>query len=109
MSIQTIPTATIPVASPAANMQSAETVRQTGSPTAELPREQIERVVEEIGKAVAPVAQDLRFSIDQQTGKTVIRVVDSATNQVIRQIPSEEVLAIARTLDRLGMLLHHKA
>lgn len=90
-------------------VQSAE-MRKAHSPIVELPREEVERIVEEVRKVVAPVAQDLRFSLDQQTGKTVIRVVDSATNEVIRQIPSEEVLAIARALDKIeGLLLNHRA
>lgn len=75
-----------------------------------LPREQFERAIEEVRKVVAPVAQDLKFSLDQQTGKTVVTVVDSATNEVIRQIPGEEMLAIARALGKLeGLLLNHTA
>jgi flagellar protein FlaG len=48
--------------------------------------------------------------VDKDTGKTVIKIVDSQTNQVIRQIPSEELLAIARNLDRVeGLLLKQRA
>jgi flagellar protein FlaG len=37
-------------------------------------------------------------------------VVDSSTDEVIRQIPSDEVIAISRSIDRLqGILLKHKA
>jgi flagellar protein FlaG len=62
------------------------------------------------GDAVRKLASNLLFSLDQETGKTVIKIVDSQTNEVIRQIPSEEVLAIARNLDRIeGLLLKQKA
>ena len=48
--------------------------------------------------------------MDDSTGKTVIKVVDSSTHELIRQIPSEEMLEIARALDRLqGLLVHQKA
>ncbi len=48
--------------------------------------------------------------MDDSTGKTVIKVVDSSTNELIRQIPSEEMLEIARALDRLqGLLIRQKA
>lgn len=72
--------------------------------------EQVRQAVQQIRQVVAPVARSLQFSIDDETGKTIVRVVDSATQEVIRQIPSEEVLAIARVLDRLqGLLLRGEA
>jgi flagellar protein FlaG len=40
----------------------------------------------------------------------VVSVVDSNTHEVIRQMPSEETLAIARAISRLsGLLLDEKA
>lgn len=72
--------------------------------------EQVSRAVKEIQQAVGPVAQDLQFSVDNETGRTVVRIVDSATQQVIRQIPTEEVLAISRAVGRMqGLLLRQKA
>jgi flagellar protein FlaG len=73
-------------------------------------KEQVQQAVAEIQKAVEPMARNLQFSIDKETGKTVVTVVDSATNEVIRQIPGEEVLAIARAIDRMqGLLFRQKA
>lgn len=68
-------------------------------------QEQVEQAVEAVQKAVEPVAQNLQFSIDKETGKTIISVVDSVTNEVIRQIPGEEILAIAKAIDRMQGLL----
>jgi flagellar protein FlaG len=71
---------------------------------------QLQDAVLRAGDAVRKLASNLLFSLDQETGKTVIKIVDSQTNEVIRQIPSEEVLAIARNLDRIeGLLLKQKA
>ena len=39
------------------------------------------------------------------TGKTIIKVVDTATDTVIRQIPSEEAIAIAKSIDKMQGLL----
>jgi len=40
----------------------------------------------------------------------VVRVLDDATKEVIRQIPSEEALEIAKALDKLqGVLLRQEA
>jgi flagellar protein FlaG len=38
---------------------------------------------------------ELRFQKDQQTGRMVVKVVNSKTNEVISQIPPEYVLALA--------------
>lgn len=83
-------------------------------PASELPprpdREQVLEVARQLQRISEPVAQNLQFTVDGETGKTVIRVVDSTTKEVIRQIPNEEVLAIARAMDRLqGLLLKGKA
>jgi len=75
-----------------------------------LTAEQVEQMVKEVKQVVEQVAQNLRFSVDESTGRTVITVTDAATREVIRQIPSEELLAVARALDRLqGLLLHKEA
>lgn len=56
------------------------------------------------------MAQNLQFSMDKSSGKTVVRVVDTSTQEVIRQIPSEEVLQMAQELDRMqGLLLRGSA
>ena len=42
--------------------------------------------------------RNLSFSVDQETGKTVVKVVRAGTGEVVRQIPSEEAMAIAARL-----------
>jgi len=50
----------------------------------------------------------VQFSIDGD--RTIVKVIDKETNQVIRQIPSEEAIAISESLDKLqGMLINSKA
>ncbi|MET3115989.1 flagellar protein FlaG [Undibacterium sp. GrIS 1.8] len=52
----------------------------------------------------------VNFSIDNDSGKVVIKIVDSQTNTVLRQIPSVEVLAVAKDLAKLqGLLINDKA
>ncbi len=73
-------------------------------------RQQLERALENIRRVVEPVAHNLQFTVDEDTGRTVVKVMDGATDQVIRQIPSEEILSIAKALDKLsGLLLEQKA
>jgi|SRR5690554_3868048 len=71
---------------------------------------QIEEALESVRQVLTPVARNLLFSLDEESGETVIKVVDSTTNEVIRQIPSEEILAISKALDTLqGLLLRQQA
>lgn len=72
--------------------------------------EQIKQAVQKIQGAVDNLAQNLRFSVDEDTGKTIIKVVDAHTEEVIRQFPTEQAIEIARTLDKVqGLLFNGKA
>ena len=73
--------------------------------------QEIEKAVKNIQEAVKQIASNnLQFSIDQESGRTVVRVVDADTGDTIRQIPSEEMLNISKALDKLqGLLLQQKA
>jgi len=71
---------------------------------------QIRKALEEANRKMQSLGGSLEFSVDQQTGKTVVRIIDTSTNQLIRQIPSEEMLTIAKSLDRLqGLLIKQHA
>jgi flagellar protein FlaG len=70
--------------------------------------------VEKLQEFVSIAASDIKFSIDQDSGRTVVKVVDRETKDVIRQIPSEEMLELAKALDRAlgepqGVLVKQKA
>lgn len=68
------------------------------------------RAVKEANRLSQSAARGVEFSIDEDSGKSVVRIVDTATGQLIRQLPSKEMLAVAHTLDRLqGLLLKQRA
>ena len=92
----------------------AESIQQNTNPQDQAQRTpdigEVQKALEEVEKAVAPMAQSLQFSLDKDSGKTVVKVMDTDTNEVIRQIPSEEVLAISKAVDKLkGLLLKQQA
>lgn len=53
-----------------------------------------------INRALAESQRELRFSVDEGTGRTLVYVMHPETGEVVRQIPSEVVLAMAEMLDR---------
>jgi len=69
--------------------------------------EQVQKAVESLKQLIETKAPNsLAFSIDESTGKTFVRITDAETGEMIRQIPSEEMLDIARSLDKMqGMLV----
>ncbi|MBE7459274.1 MAG: flagellar protein FlaG [Zoogloeaceae bacterium] len=98
------------ISQPTQTKRSDPPAKPASEPSPRPDREQVQEVVRQLQRVAEPVAQNLQFMVDGETGKTVIRVVDGATKEVIRQIPNEEVLAIARAMDRLqGLLLKGKA
>lgn len=51
----------------------------------------------------------LSFSVDEETGDTVINIVNSKTGDTIRQIPPEEMLRLKRRMGEIqGLLLDRK-
>lgn len=59
---------------------------------------EVRQAVSRINEVVQSVQRDLSFNMDEGSGKYVIRVVDTESGELIRQIPTEEVLAIASQL-----------
>lgn len=71
---------------------------------------ELKRSLEAINRFLQPVNNDIEFSIDEDTNRTLIKIVDTKTQTVLRQIPTKEALAIAKELDRLqGLLVKDKA
>lgn len=84
-----------------AGVSAMESPKSVSPPEADkLSNEQIEQTVDEIRRRIEPVDRNLQFSIDKDTGKTVVKLIDTATKEVLRQIPSEELLSIARALGK---------
>lgn len=88
-------------------VQTASAVQQAGSAAA---TGQIEQAVSEINKTLQAMSADIEFSIDSDTDRTIVKVVNPQTKELIRQIPTEEALAISKSLERIeGLLIHDKA
>lgn len=70
---------------------------------------QIDAAIEAANRSMRNVATNLQFEKDLSSGKVVVRVIDTDTQQVLRQMPSEEMLAMGKALERLkGLMIHLK-
>lgn len=72
---------------------------------------QLQNVVDNINKTLKQSNKNLEFSVDADTKKSVVKLVDTETGDLIRQFPSEEALAISRSIDQIqqGLLLRQQA
>ncbi|MGV8893083.1 MAG: flagellar protein FlaG [Burkholderiaceae bacterium] len=72
--------------------------------------DEVRDAIKKIEQVISPTAQDLRFSIDEDTGITVVKLIDTKTQTVLRQIPTVEMVEISKALDKLqGLLVREKA
>ncbi|MGL5631683.1 MAG: flagellar protein FlaG [Azovibrio sp.] len=67
--------------------------------------------VDSMNRLMKSLSNSLQFSLDEDTGKTVIKVIDSTTQEVIKQFPSEEALALTKALDNqiTGLFVQQQA
>lgn len=71
---------------------------------------QLEHAIAEANRSMRAIPTNLEFEQDQESGKVVVRVIDSETRKIIRQMPTEDMLAMSKALDRLqGLMVHLKA
>lgn len=72
--------------------------------------DELRKAVEKVSSAMQAYGRELNFSIDKDSGIQVVKVLDTSNDEVIRQFPSEEVLRIAKNLDKvLGVLFEERA
>lgn len=72
-----------------------------GGELEQVSRNELNEAVEVMNNAAAIQKRSLSFSIDDASGREVIKVVDFKTSELIRQIPSEELLKVAQDVKRL--------
>ncbi|MGD9604152.1 MAG: flagellar protein FlaG [Gammaproteobacteria bacterium] len=97
---------------PAAQTQAgaAHYARTSRTPTSALDSEALDKALDNLTAHVQNLHRSLQFSVDKGSGDTVVKVIDTETREVIRQIPSEELLAIAERLrETAGVLLEERA
>lgn len=71
------------------------------------PTVDMQKVVDNLNDFVQSIKRELQFSIDDDSGRTIIKVVNQETDEVVRQIPSEEVLELQKNIrNNTNLLLH---
>jgi len=71
----------------------------------EITPEKINDAINDLNKKLELLNSQLRIETDEDTGIQVIKIVDKDTKEVIRQIPPEAVLKVAKYLNEVAGLL----
>lgn len=67
--------------------------------------QEVDAVVTDLNKVAQDLQRDLLFSVDENSGGTIVKVVDKETDEVIREIPSKEIREIkARLEEAVGLI-----
>ncbi len=95
-------------AAPATPRQELPGSGQTAPPQAT--NSDVKEAVSRLNNYVQALRRDLQFRVDENSNRVIVTVVDSESGEVIRQIPSEEVLAAVHNLQQAhGLLVNTRA
>jgi flagellar protein FlaG len=65
----------------------------------------VAKAIERLNDIMSSKQRSLRFRVDEGSGRTIITVINEETGELIRQIPPEELLAVAQQLEDIGTLI----
>ena len=93
--------------------QSGETTGSTFAATVvenqPLTSQQLDKVAQQLQDFVGDLNRNIEFTVDKDSGRDVIKVVDKASGDLLKQYPSEEVLTLVSKLsDMVGGFIDAK-
>lgn len=124
MAIESMGAATANVVQPPQQPQQAEQVKrqhveppqkserflEQAKETQAVSAEKLDAAIDRLNQMMESSQRSLSFSVDKTSDKVVVEVRDLTTDKVIRQIPNEEALEFAESLDRMiGFLFDKQA
>ena len=82
----------------------------TGSVAVQPDSRTVQQLAAELGTALNRLEGDFSVSVDRDSGTMVVRITDQATGEVVRQIPSKELLEADRSMERIvGLIVDDQA
>lgn len=81
-----------------------------GSAAAQSDDRIVQQLAAELGTALNKLEGDFSVSVDKDSGMVVIRITDAVTGEVVRQVPSKELLEADRNMERIvGLIVDDQA
>lgn len=104
--------------SPASERRQDARVTRTGEARSEKPPEtppepdaaQVRQAAGRLNQALKALNRDLAISVDEGSGKLIVEVSDPSTGEVVRQIPSNRLLEVEESIDKIvGLFVDNTA
>ena len=90
--------------STAVALQTAENAAKAAQPD-QASKEKVSRIVEQIQTVASAFDRKLSFQVNKELDEVIVKVIDSNTDKVIREIPSAEIQKLQiRIKEALGLL-----
>lgn len=90
---------------PPAEAQAKPLAAEVAAKQEEYERLDLKSALSEVNDHLKNIQRDLQFEVDEESNHTIVRVVDSETGDIVRQIPAEEFLRLAKRMEELDGLL----
>lgn len=91
--------------SPAENLTTQSVNATSAQESAENNTNDLNAAVDKVKQFVSSATNGIEFSVDKDLGRTVVKIVDRETSETIRQIPSQDMIDLAKALDKIQGLL----
>lgn len=102
--------ASVPASGKAASTDTAKSIVAANDSSAARPvsKTELKSSVDAINRFLEN-NNEVHFSIDEDSGVSVIKVIDTETKKILRQFPSEQSLEISKNLTTKGLLIDSEA
>lgn len=67
--------------------------------------DEVQSLVDDMQKSLRMTSTKLNFSVDQESGQTIVKVLDASTGEVLRQVPSEDMVHLRASIERMSGVL----
>lgn len=91
-------------------IKAVDELEKSASEEPRLDEEELQNLVEDLSNMMSVMRKGLAFKIDEDSGTKIVSVMDIESGDLIRQIPNEEALKLARKLTEVtGLLMKTEA
>lgn len=85
--------------------QQTRSVERTTNENPQLTVKELEQTVEAMNDVMSSLARGLNFQIDDDNGRTIIKVIDKETKDLIKQFPSEDLVKLITSMKNMQSIL----
>lgn len=72
--------------------------------------EELKRILQELQNKISYLNKSLKIELDREIKEPIVKIIDTTSNEVIRQIPPDYVINIIKNINKmLGALVNEKA